>query len=187
MRTRSCVYLTIALLYFNSINLNAQLNDIYANDLFEIIDLYVEGQYEVVYSKLSNLGFELTKSTPDYTSKNIDYKGDFMMVHKYICPADVPPEYKDIIQSYIKFSTNADQKGIYITITFRVVMSNAQYVFNNTVEEWWEKYGPIKSYTSEYGGMIAQGSDTNEYYGKYLNDPTILLVYEDRFRYTIRW
>jgi hypothetical protein len=66
-------------------------------------------------------------------------------------------------------------------------MSNAQYVFNNTVEEWWEKYGPIKSYTSEYGGMIAQGSDTNEYYGKYLNDPTILLVYEDRFRYTIRW
>lgn len=52
------------------------------NELNEIIDLYCDGQYEIVKAKLGNIGFVVTKSIPDYTLNGITHSGDFVMMRE---------------------------------------------------------------------------------------------------------
>ncbi len=116
------------LILITNFRANSQIN---GSDLFEIMDLYIGEQYDVVKSKLSNLGFEITESTPDYSFNKVDYRGNFTMVQPYECIDYVFPNKKFVTNSYIKFETQSDASKRFIKIEFTVRMPNAKYVYQN--------------------------------------------------------
>ena len=48
-------------------------------NVHEIIELYRDGQYDIVKAKLANQGFKVTKSEPDYTLHGTSHEGTFTM------------------------------------------------------------------------------------------------------------
>jgi clan AA aspartic protease (TIGR02281 family) len=178
------IFLFLVLLTVLNYKTNAQ---IIGPDLFEIIDLYVEEHYDVVLSKLLNMGFEVKQSTPDYTSNKVDYKGDFMMIQPFPCFNNIPPEYKEIRNSYIKFGSQNRPSEKSIQIEFDVVMPLAQNVFQSKVKQWEKEIGPGKLYSDDIGRSVAVFKDTNTYYGKDAEDPSLLVIINYRSSFEIKY
>ena len=53
----------------------------------EIIELYRDGQYDVVKAKLTNQGFKLTAKEPDYTIHGSAHEGTFKMEYEEDSPS----------------------------------------------------------------------------------------------------
>ena len=77
---RTCSLVIFLLCLLNNLNVNAQT--LPYTELNEIIELYSDGQYDVVKAKLGNIGFVVTKSTPDYTLNGVVHSGDFVMMRE---------------------------------------------------------------------------------------------------------
>ena len=70
----------IALLCFAVSGPNALAQQVISrNEVSEIIDLYVDEQYEIVKAKLNNFGFVITQTTPAYILKGVKHRGEFVM------------------------------------------------------------------------------------------------------------
>jgi clan AA aspartic protease (TIGR02281 family) len=158
-----------------------------SSELFEIIDLYVSEHYDVVKSKLNNLGFEMKESTPDYSNIKIDYSGDFMMMQPYECTDYSSPNKKTITNSYIKFKTKGDPSQKYIQIDFEVRMPNAQSAFQNKVSQLEKEIGPADNLAKEVNRMSAQFRDKKKYYGRDVEDPSSLIVIDYRTNYDLKY
>lgn len=77
LSVRKAIILILILILFSSKSVKCQLDN---SELFDIIKLYNEEQYDVVIAKLKSKGFSLEESTPDYTLEGVEYKGAFFMV-----------------------------------------------------------------------------------------------------------
>ncbi len=122
---------------------NSVLSQIESNELFSILDLYVDGQYEVALSKLSNNNFKLDKTTPNHTLDKTEYKGDFQLTQSFHCPNSLAGELalkNYMIPGFISFKTENRVSDTQIYIEFRVYMLNAKYVFKQKILQWQKEF-----------------------------------------------
>ena len=145
---------------------NSLQGQITGSDLFKAIDLYIDGQYEVVASKLSNNGFSLKKVTPEHSINQVDYKGDIEMDQTFYCPNNLPAGSNYTLPpGFIIFKTESSTSENYIKIRFDVYLQLAEAVFMSKIEEWQREFG-IYKYSSEelFNRKSASIQDTNTYY-----------------------
>jgi clan AA aspartic protease (TIGR02281 family) len=172
------------LILITNFKANSQIK---GTDLFEIMDLYIGEQYDVVKSKLSNLGFEIRESTPDYSNNKIDYRGNFMMMQPYECVDYSFPNKKTITNSYIKFETQSDASKKYVKIEFEVRMPNAKYVYQNKFDQLVKEIGPADYSKIETNGMSSEFKDKKNYYGKNVEDPSSLSIFNPHSYITLKF
>ena len=158
-------YLILPFLLFLACS-NSLKGQITGNDFFKVVDLYIDGQYEVVVYKLSNNGFSLKKVTPDHNINQIDYKGDMEMHQIFNCPNNLPAGNNYTLPpGFVIFKTESSTSENYIQIRFDVYLQLAEAVFMSTIEEWQREFGNYK-YPSDdlLSRKSASIQDTNTYY-----------------------
>lgn len=87
----------------------------------EIVELYRDGQYDVVKAKLANQGFEVTKSEPDYTLNGRRHEGGFTMS----CAGGM-----------WQFSTEKLSYSTERNVFFRLSSDWAAYAFRGATSRW---------------------------------------------------
>lgn len=176
----------VMILLFATLNFKA-IAQISGSDLFQIIDLYMDEHFDVVLSKLKNQGFELKEATPDYSSKNVDYKGDFWMTQPYECPDIIPPYPIHTVNGYIQFKTVSYPSEKEIEVRFEVRMTNAKYVIQNEIEQLRKEIGPEEYLKDDGKSIKVKFQDKKKYYGKDVEDPTSLIAIDTRSIFTFTY
>jgi clan AA aspartic protease (TIGR02281 family) len=169
----------VMILLFATLNFKA-IAQITGSDLFQIIDLYMDEHFDVVLSKLKNQGFELKEATPDYSSKNADYKGDFWMTQPYECQDIIPPYPMHTVYGYIQFKTVSYPSEKEIEVKFEVRMTNAKYFIQDKIEQLRKEIGPEEYLKDEVKSIKVKFQDKKKYYGKDVEDPTSLILIATR-------
>lgn len=122
---------------------NAAQNQVYAqtfsdSELREVADLYMDGQYVIVKAKLSNAGFNLTETTPDYTLNGVNHNGVFTMKREKESSSKGNREidFKDLDRFFFSTTTGPNFLGDNNTILreaevqFNYADRSATYTYN---------------------------------------------------------
>lgn len=172
-------FLSILILVFSE-TAKSQLQ---SYELFDIIKLYGEEQYDVVIAKLKSKGFTLEESTPDYTSEGVEHKGAFFM----IWPLQTVGKL-GINIDWCRFRFNTDSYANYKEINIKFTMcymSGGLFIYNDIVKrlkteiKYWYTGGDNKSTTF---------IDSAKIYGKNVDSPgDIFLPLNPRQNYFIKY
>jgi len=145
------------------------------SNLEEIIDLYIAEHYDVALAKLSNLGFELRQSTPDYSEGKFDFKGDFIMVSTDECLDLIPPHNRIRKMGYIKFATVSDPSQKSVDIEYSLPMTNAKSLIQLRIEQLTKEIGPPEIIKTDVDNVGVTFYDRREFYAKDVEDPKYLI------------
>lgn len=136
------------LFLFLSKNVHCQLA---TYELFDIVKLYNDEQYDVVMAKLTSKGFRLEESTPDYLSEGIEHKGAFFMVWPL---EGVGPYGKTVDLCRFRFNTDSYSSYKEVNIKFNMYYpSGGLFTYNDIVKrlkseiKYWYVGGDNKSTT----------------------------------------
>lgn len=99
-------------------------------EIREIIDLYRDGQYNIVKAKLANQGFKIISTEPDYTLHGTAHEGTFKMEYETDSPSDQLREYGIKLTSFYYFSTEKFGKAITSNITIELPSYESRYIYN---------------------------------------------------------
>lgn len=99
-------------------------------EIREIIDLYRDGQYDIVKAKLVNQGFKVTSTEPDYTLHGIAHEGNFRMEYETNSPSYQLREYGIKSTSFYYFSTEKTGNVTTSDITIELPSYESKYIYN---------------------------------------------------------
>jgi hypothetical protein len=118
----------------------------------EIVELYRDGQYNVIKAKLTNEGFKITSSEPDYTLHGTTNEGTFKMEYEEDSPSAAYRNFGFKQISYWEFKTEI-RDGY-----------NVKDVDTNLYGR--EAKGVYESYLSVYGNSGLEKDNTGCNYGE---------------------
>jgi clan AA aspartic protease (TIGR02281 family) len=135
-----------------------------------MIDLYSDEQINVVSAKLTNFGFHISESTPDYTFEGLDYHDMFTVLAPYCCGSTY-----DIIQNgFIEFKRIGYGSYDIVYIDFGIYMPNPKGFMLRKAEEWKKVVG-AKVWVTEKsllnGHSYVGYSDTTIRYYESIEEP----------------
>ncbi|MBR9777048.1 MAG: hypothetical protein GYB55_19340 [Cytophagales bacterium] len=145
MNLRYILSLSLILILNNSIGQNLIANErISEKEFTEIIELYKEGQFQVIKSKLKNKGFDLVNEVPEYALKNENFSGEFEFEKEILFAKQFGNEFN--LNSSFKFKTikHSDSATEY-SIEF-IFYSRESKVTFYSIKRNWENTGEYNEY-----------------------------------------
>jgi hypothetical protein len=113
-------------------------------NLHEIMELYRDGQYDVVKAKLANEGFKVISAEPDYTLHGTTHEGVFKMEHQIDSPSQSYRNIGATQTSYWYFSRK--KEGGFDVSDIDVYLYDNQPAYSNQAETAYNDY--VKVYGS---------------------------------------